>query len=1558
MAKVIGRVEIKVSASVDNSRPQMQREMERDLDSMERRLNRRRPIKIPVDIDKDEFERKLRDVEREAERSGRKLKIQADLDDTQARKDLDDLRNKLKNMASSKVKLELDKRDVERKLKEIENRTSTIDSHVKVSEESIAKAKQRVDKFKDEAENDINMGVDLHGLALAGARLSWLTRPRTVSIVAKVDAKAAAVAIGILRSLAGVNTLQKFGQNLERIVTDFDQFAASIVKVMGLVGNLTNVLGYMGTTLFTVGGGIMQITGLAAILPTLASSLLAVFGVVRIGFNNFAESFSEIPEVAEAALEKLPPKAREARDALVGVFKDFQDPIQDLFWENMGDSMTEFVEVIVPRVKRGMLEITPAVAGMVSDMMDSFAELARNKSLDTMFDNLRDGLEEARKGVKPFFDAINILGLRGSDFLERMGRSLGTMGNDFHDFIEQAERMGDIERWINGGLEALKDTWGVVIALKDQMKALTQIFDAAGGSSLDTFRQNMESWARTMEGEPFRSRMIRIFRGARDGASELNVGFKELLATTGEMSYEVEALQVLLGKIGSEALERISDIIGRPMLAAGLLNGLQEVQAALKILTPAAKNIGDVLGSMFDIAGDSILGVAPMLNQITEILRTIVLDLAPSLKATIPTLTSFLRNFIEIFGGSLELATTILGNVLDVVNSLPGPVRDMALAFGTFLALRGRLGGMLTALDGFWNKQRTSMAGGVAVVSSNAQKFEKAYTRMGDAVTNSSKRIGPALKNGGLHFLYGTGDRYQAEFNKMSTAAEKGAGRIEKTVGRIRTAGTNIGKALGGIMAFGGGLGGALLFTAIIAGISAIGAAARKEKEAVADLRSTLDEFGDATEETREKVATWLQDTKTAGFDNLIQGFESVGIAASEAVDALSGDQADFDGFFSRLQRGYSDVTAEIDRMTQQAAANGKLVELENDTHYRGLIDQQRGYHGLISEVEKFGGRTQKARDQQQEVAKALGVTNQESKDLQTALNTLGNEYKSGADKADAMQRALDILNGTMREQDDAIGSAADALRNLKDHLAQVAKDKISLKDMIDLDTGKIDISFQGDPTGVFKETQEAMQNSVTRGINVGMERANNAPPEGKLAAFRAGFEDQLRDLRAMIVPMLGENGDLKFDAWLQSQGWDEATIEALVTGQLDEAQIASLPPEVKALFDSAFGSDPANIPIDGDYLPLQGKMSVAEAMLTKLGAVETNPKIGADGEKLDKTTKTALEKLREIQNADTKAIIDGDIQPFTEKEQTALRKLMEIDSLEAIPTFDADGKPLALENQIALAMLLGFDKKEAEATLKANKKDVDEKTSAAQKKIDSTKQKTPIKLDANGNPLKDQTKRSQADIDAIKQKNKPKVDANTEPAKSKVKTAQGILRDFDRTKATATATAQTYGTGAVSNLAALIRGLRSKTITVTTNYKQRGAGPTKNTALADGGIMFNGRLKTFADGGFSSKPTSAHIAPAGSYVMYAERETGGEAFIPLAASKRARSERVLQDVAKRFGWNVSQYADGGVTATTTNTTGASVSIGQMITSDPQEAIRELRRSQAQAQALLNAQGV
>jgi len=56
-----------------------------------------------------------------------------------------------------------------------------------------------------------------------------------------------------------------------------------------------------------------------------------------------------------------------------------------------------------------------------------------------------------------------------------------------------------------------------------------------------------------------------------------------------------------------------------------------------------------------------------------------------------------------------------------------------------------------------------------------------------------------------------------------------------------------------------------------------------------------------------------------------------------------------------------------------------------------------------------------------------------------------------------------------------------------------------------------------------------------------------------------------------------------------------------------------------------------------------------------------------------------------------------------------------------------------------------------------------------------------------------------------------------------------------------------------------------------------------------------------------------AQIAPAGAWRIWAEDETGGEAYIPLAPSKRARSLAILEQVAHMFGRRVEPYATGGV---------------------------------------------
>jgi len=76
---------------------------------------------------------------------------------------------------------------------------------------------------------------------------------------------------------------------------------------------------------------------------------------------------------------------------------------------------------------------------------------------------------------------------------------------------------------------------------------------------------------------------------------------------------------------------------------------------------------------------------------------------------------------------------------------------------------------------------------------------------------------------------------------------------------------------------------------------------------------------------------------------------------------------------------------------------------------------------------------------------------------------------------------------------------------------------------------------------------------------------------------------------------------------------------------------------------------------------------------------------------------------------------------------------------------------------------------------------------------------------------------------------------------------------------------------------------------------------------LADGGVV------AYADGGMSERHV-AQIAPAGAWRVWAEPETGGEAYIPLAKSKRRRSRAIASETVARLGGGVDWYAGGGIT--------------------------------------------
>jgi hypothetical protein len=64
-------------------------------------------------------------------------------------------------------------------------------------------------------------------------------------------------------------------------------------------------------------------------------------------------------------------------------------------------------------------------------------------------------------------------------------------------------------------------------------------------------------------------------------------------------------------------------------------------------------------------------------------------------------------------------------------------------------------------------------------------------------------------------------------------------------------------------------------------------------------------------------------------------------------------------------------------------------------------------------------------------------------------------------------------------------------------------------------------------------------------------------------------------------------------------------------------------------------------------------------------------------------------------------------------------------------------------------------------------------------------------------------------------------------------------------------------------------------------------------------------------------------ISTGGAMRVWAEPETGGEAYIPLSPAKRARSMDILGQVASKFGKQVVSFGNGGVMTPTGGRTGA-----------------------------------
>ncbi|MCX4699534.1 hypothetical protein [Streptomyces sp. NBC_01373] len=147
------------------------------------------------------------------------------------------------------------------------------------------------------------------------------------------------------------------------------------------------------------------------------------------------------------------------------------------------------------------------------------------------------------------------------------------------------------------------------------------------------------------------------------------------------------------------------------------------------------------------------------------------------------------------------------------------------------------------------------------------------------------------------------------------------------------------------------------------------------------------------------------------------------------------------------------------------------------------------------------------------------------------------------------------------------------------------------------------------------------------------------------------------------------------------------------------------------------------------------------------------------------------------------------------------------------------------------------------------------------------------------------------------------KLSADKREAEQKLAAAKRELAALDRAKASVNVGADTKPfQGAVGGLVG--RSLGTSYITVAYRQSESNLQPRFS---ANGNIF-----RSFADGG--TEDHTAQIAPAGAWRVWAEPETGGEAYIPLSPAKRPRSRQIAEETVGALGGAVKWFAKGGVT--------------------------------------------
>lgn len=263
------------------------------------------------------------------------------------------------------------------------------------------------------------------------------------------------------------------------------------------------------------------------------------------------------------AMANLSPKAREFAEALRGVRQStsqMSEAVQDRFLDGLGDDVKRLADNYLPMLQSRFVGVAGAMNGTFKSLMGSLGSDSSKGFVDRILGNTAEAQSRLGQAMDPLVDSLLRLSAVGSDLVPRMATGFGDLLMRFDAFIQRAEGDGSLTRWMNNGIQALKDLGNSLINIGSIMNSVAEALSGSGGKGmLELLADSTRRMADMLKGAEGQQRLRDFFYKARQ---ELAM-WKPTLKDVWSLLRNVSEAGSQWAKVVLPPLQAISDLLNK-----------------------------------------------------------------------------------------------------------------------------------------------------------------------------------------------------------------------------------------------------------------------------------------------------------------------------------------------------------------------------------------------------------------------------------------------------------------------------------------------------------------------------------------------------------------------------------------------------------------------------------------------------------------------------------------------------------------------------------------------------------------------------------------------------------------------------------------------------------------------------------------------------------------------------------------------------------------------------------------------------------------------------------